>query len=57
MVEPPLDAAVHEALIDPALATRARLVGVDGTVRGATDVLHTEATPIPSLFTALTRNV
>ena len=57
IVEPPLDAAVHEALIDPAPATIARFVGEVGTVRGATDVLHTDATPIPSLFTALTRNV
>ena len=56
-MEPPLDGAVHEALIDPAPATIARFVGADGTVRGATDVLHTDATPIPSLFTALTRNV
>ena len=43
--------------MDPAPATRTRLVGVDGVVRGATDVLHTEATPIPTLFTALTRKV
>ena len=57
IVEPPLDAAVHEALIDPAPATITRFVGAVGTVRGATDVLQTEATPIPSLFTALTRNV
>ena len=57
IVEPPLDAAVHEALIDPAPATIARFVGAVGTVRGATDVLHTEATPTPTLFTALTRNV
>ena len=57
MVEPPLDAAIHEALIDPAPATIARFVGAVGTVRGATDVLHNEATPIPTLFTALTRNV
>ena len=56
-MEPPLDGAVHEALIDPAPATIARFVGEVGTVRGATDVLHTDATPIPSLFTALTRNV
>jgi hypothetical protein len=56
-VDPPLDAAVHEALTDPAPATSVRPVGEDGTVRGATDVLHTEATPIPTLFTALTRNV
>jgi hypothetical protein len=57
IVEPPLDAAVHEALIDPAPATITRFVGAVGTVRGATDVLQTEATPIPTLFTALTRNV
>ena len=57
IVEPPLDAAVHEALIDPAPATIARFVGAVGTVRGETDVLHNEATPIPTLFTALTRNV
>jgi len=57
IVEPPLDAAVHEAVIDPAPATIARFVGAVGTVRGATDVLHTEATPTPTLFTALTRNV
>ena len=57
IVDPPLAAAVHEALIDPAPAAIARFVGAVGTVRGATDVLHTEATPIPTLFTALTRNV
>ncbi len=57
MVEPPLEAALHDTLMDPAPATRARLVGVDGTVRGATEVDHTDATPIPTLFTALTRNV
>ena len=57
IMEPPLDAAVHEALIDPAPATIAKFVGAVGTVRGATDVLHNEATPIPTLFTALTRNV
>jgi hypothetical protein len=56
-VDPPLDAAVHEALTDPAPATSVRPVGEDGTVRGATEVVHTEATPIPTLFTALTRNV
>jgi hypothetical protein len=33
------------------------LVGTDGTVRGATEVDHKDATPIPTLFTALTRNV
>ena len=57
IVEPPLDAAVHEALIDPAPATITRFVGAVGTVRGETEVVHTEATPIPTLFTALTRNV
>ena len=57
IVDPPFAAAVHEALIDPAPATIARFVGAVGTVRGATDVLHNEATPIPTLFTALTRNV
>ena len=57
MVEPPLDAAVHDAVIEPAPATSVKLVGVEGTVRGETDVVHTEATPIPTLFTALTRNV
>ena len=57
IVDPPLDAAVHEALTDPAPATSVRPVGEDGTVRGATEVVHTEATPIPTLFTALTRNV
>ena len=57
IVEPPLDAAVHEAEIDPAPATSVKPVGAVGTVRGATDVLHNEATPIPTLFTALTRNV
>ena len=57
IVEPPLDAAVHEAVIDPAPATSVKPVGAEGTVRGETDVLHNEATPIPSLFTALTRNV
>ena len=57
IVEPPLDAAVHEALIDPEPATIARFVGAVGTVRGETEVVHTEATPIPTLFTALTRNV
>ena len=57
IVEPPLDAAVHEVLIDPAPATSVKPVGAEGTVRGETDVLHNEATPIPTLFTALTRNV
>ena len=57
MVEPPLEAELHDALIDPAPATIAKLVGTDGTVRGATEVDHTDATPIPTLFTALTRNV
>ena len=57
IVEPPLDAAVHDAVIDPAPATSVKLVGVEGTVRGETEVVHTEATPIPPLFTALTRNV
>jgi hypothetical protein len=57
IVEPPLDAAVHDAVIDPAPATSVKLVGVEGTVRGETEVVHTEATPIPTLFTALTRNV
>jgi len=57
MVEPPLEAALHDTLMDPAPATIAKLVGVDGTVRGATEVDHTDATPIPTLFTALTRNV
>ena len=56
-MEPPLEAELHDTLIDPALATIARLVGADGTVRGATEVDHTDATPIPTLFTALTRNV
>ena len=57
IVEPPLDAAVHEAEIDPAPATSVKPVGAVGTVRGETEVVHTEATPIPTLFTALTRNV
>ena len=57
IVDPPLDAAAHDAVIDPAPATSVKLVGVEGTVRGETDVVHTEATPIPTLFTALTRNV
>ena len=57
IVEPPLDAAVHEAVTDPAPATSVKLVGAVGTVRGETEVVHTEATPIPTLFTALTRNV
>ena len=57
IVEPPLEATVHEALIDPAPATSVKPVGAVGTVRGETDVLHNEATPIPTLFTALTRNV
>ena len=57
IVDPPLDAAVHDAVIDPAPATSVKPVGVEGTVRGETEVVHTEATPIPTLFTALTRNV
>ena len=57
IVEPPLEAAVHEAVIDPAPAISVKPVGAVGTVRGETDVLHNEATPIPTLFTALTRNV
>ena len=57
IVEPPLDAAVHEAVIDPAPATSVKPVGAVGTVRGETEVVHTEATPIPTLFTALTRSV
>jgi hypothetical protein len=57
IVEPPLDAAVHDAAIDPAPATSVKPVGAEGTVRGETEVVHTEATPMPTLFTALTRNV
>jgi len=57
IVEPPLDAAVHDAVIDPAPATSVKPVGAEGTVRGETEVVHTEATPMPTLFTALTRNV
>ena len=57
IVEPPLEAAVHDAVIEPAPATSVKPVGDVGTVRGETDVLHNEATPIPTLFTALTRNV
>ena len=57
IVEPPLDAAVHDAVIDPAPATSVKPVGAEGTVRGETEVVHTEATLIPTLFTALTRNV
>ena len=43
--------------VPSAPATSVKPVGAVGTVRGATDVLHNEATPIPTLFTALTRNV
>ena len=57
IVEPPLEAEVHEAVIDPAPATSVKPVGAVGTVRGETDVLHNEAMPIPTLFTALTRKV
>jgi hypothetical protein len=57
IVEPPLAAAVHEALIDPAPATSVKPVGAEGTVRGETEVVQTEATPMPTLFTALTRKV
>ena len=57
IVEPPLEAEVHEAEIDPAPAISVKPVGAVGTVRGETDVLHNEATPIPTLFTALTRKV
>jgi len=57
IVEPPLEAAVHEALIDPAPATSVKPVGAEGTVRGETEVVQTEATPMPTLFTALTRKV
>ena len=57
IVEPPLEAALHDTSMEPAPAVSAKLVGADGTVRGATEVDHTDATPIPTLFTALTRNV
>ena len=57
MVDPPFEAELHDTSIDPAPAVIAKLVGTDGTVRGATEVDHTDATPIPTLFTALTRNV
>ena len=57
MVEPPLEAALHDTSMEPAPAVIAMLVGAEGTVRGATDVDHTDATPIPTLFTALTLKV
>ena len=57
IVEPPLAAAVHDAVIDPAPATSVKPVGAEGTVRGETEVVQTEATPMPTLFTALTRKV
>ena len=57
MADPPVAAAVHETASDPAPAVTVKFVGALGTVRGATDVVHKDATPIPSLFTALTRNL
>ena len=56
-MEPPLDGAVQLAAIELAPATSAKFDGVPGAVRGATDVVHDEATPVPTLCTALTRKM
>ena len=54
MVEPPLDGAVQLATIELEPGVSVRFEGVPGAVRGATEVVHVEATPSPTLFFALT---
>ena len=57
MVDPPLDGAVHVAEIEPAPGVSDKFDGVPGAVRGATEVVHVDATPVPTEFCALTRKM